>query len=528
MSNKRFFPWGKKALWGGVSALALVLSLVSCNPGIAEVQDAQLQLQEGAGLQTRYALPLASERELLGLTKNGDGTLDYRIARKTAIIEFETGYRASLDWTKGVRLSERPVVVYNADSKPEIYEFFVLQEGRPIGTVSTYAHTTYPEIIRNVLPFVRDYKPYTTKYAGYKQVADYYPLSVYVGVVSKSGGEVRNVIDPRTGKRKAPPRIPKPSVEPKEIQNAKAVAKIYWKIVLEHADEILKMTDEELYAKLETKAGNPSNAVYAKKFEGFKKPATHAPARTIWSGWCVPSALAELVWVWGDGKYKGVTLPDVSDNTFPFSFSYKEYINGKAQYWKAKLRVKNGNTGAYEFYYDIEGKRREYKNGNKPLVNLDAIKAVSKKIDNGLYYDIINAYGVGSNWSGGMYIRRGAQAVKKVTNNKISYRILRNWRLLRNMNEHITENKRPVIDGIRTSKKGGHARLLIGTISFDWNAYVLRESLCSSSSSSSSYSDPNIHFLIWDNGHDTKPHGYMPYWESSTAVSRDDAVGFTY
>ncbi len=139
--NRPFCMYCKKVMLAVVVACAFVFAVTSCNPGIAEVQDAQLQLQEGAGLQTRYALPLAGERELLGLTKNGDGTLDYRIARKTAIIEFETGYRASLDWPKGVRLSERSVVVYNADSKPEIYEFFVLQEGRPIGTVSAYAHT---------------------------------------------------------------------------------------------------------------------------------------------------------------------------------------------------------------------------------------------------------------------------------------------------------------------------------------------------------------------------------------------------
>lgn len=219
-----------------------------------------------------YDLPLASEDELLSLTKGGDDTLDYRIARKTAIIEFETGYRTSLDWPKGVRLSKRPVVIYNADSKPEIYEFFVLEEGRPIGTISTYAHTKYPEIIRNVLPFVRDYEPYTTKYRGYKQINDYYPMSVYVGVVSKSGGEVSNVIDPATGEAQEPPRIPQPATESGEIQSAKAIAKIYWEIVLEHTDEILQMTDEELYAKLETKG-------YSYEY----KDNTHMANKFVWS-----------------------------------------------------------------------------------------------------------------------------------------------------------------------------------------------------------------------------------------------------
>ncbi len=372
-----------------------------------------------------------------------------------------------------------------------------------------------------MLPFVRDYNPYTTKYAGYKQVADYYPLSVYVGVVSKSGSEVRNVIDPSTGKRKAPPRVPKPSVEHKEIQDAKAVAKIYWKIVLEHADEILKMTDEELYAKLETKGYEykyKDHTYMPKKFEWFGHAYREPLARTRWNGWCVPSALAGLIWVVNDQWYKGY-LPRVDES----SFLTKNY------------REKNGNTGYYDFNWSNDTKK-------------DRIKARSAIADNGLYYDLVKSFNLKSDWDGAVNIHTGAIGVVKVTNNKIGYVALGPDGL--NMHNHIKNRKGPVIDGIRTSKKGGHARLLVGTKYYwyeHWNWwytyywYIKRWYLkwgwlwTAEWAQGSNYWETSVlsgewgtKFLVWDNGSDTKPYGYVPYWENSTAVSRTDAIGFTY
>lgn len=73
--------------------ILFILTLFACNPSSVEITEDTLSLQKNIGVWSQYDIPTASEEELSALTKNGDGTLDYRIARKTAIIEFETGYR---------------------------------------------------------------------------------------------------------------------------------------------------------------------------------------------------------------------------------------------------------------------------------------------------------------------------------------------------------------------------------------------------------------------------------------------------
>lgn len=271
----------------------------------------------------------------------------------------------------------------------------------------------------------------------------------------------------------------------------------------------------------------------------FGHPNSEPRARTSWNGWCVPSALAQFLWIWGDGIYKGVTLPHVGDSTFNVF-----HTRGNLQY---DLRIKDRNTGAYEFYYDIENGGRENINSNgeyEPLVNKDAIKVLSERIDNGLYYDVVNALDVGGNWDGGSTATKGAQVIKELTNNRVEHVWLGGDGL--NMHNHIKNRKGPAIDALDVN----HARLLVGTKYYwyeHWNVwhtyywYIKRWYkkwgwLWTAEWAQGSHrwetsvlsGEWGTKFLVWDNGTNTAPHGYVPYWENSTAVGRRDAIGFTY
>ncbi len=83
-------------------------------------------------------------------------------------------------------LSEQPVIVYDYDSKPKLYEFIVKDtDGNPIGTVATFAKREVGTSIAFALPQVRDYE-HSTRSGSRKMFIGNYP-NTYSGIISRSG-----------------------------------------------------------------------------------------------------------------------------------------------------------------------------------------------------------------------------------------------------------------------------------------------------------------------------------------------------
>lgn len=512
-------------------AVTLLFGACQPNPDL-RVNSSQLYLQESAGIRADYVIPLASDEELAALVTKGGNVLDYRIARKTAIISFETSYRESMGLPMGVRFSERPVVIYNAQSEPELYEFFVLQEGEPVATVTTFTKPEYFEIIRNVLPYVRDFTPYTTKYGGFKQINNIYPSSVFVGAITKNGsGPVSQIIDPETNDTISDATNTAKEKLPKNMQE---VVDGFWDILLKNSEQLLAVSDDELYAKLSTREVRYERrfetTYMGKKFDGFDDPTGDKAimANSRWSGWCTPSASAMLLWVWGDGKYNNVKL---------------ETYDKLPKYPDRKLISK---------VYDFRNAQ------GKAITDLEEIRRKGiEQGDNNLYYDLIKKFGVNIYnastrsyyFPGAAVIQTAAPAIHALSKGGINYYYLGASAQI--IHDYMRDHDAVAMDTIGGMPSGGfHVRLLIGgkfyrdwyqTWWYTYYSYIARWYLKDGWLWTADWQQGRIYwetawlpgqfgydFLVWDNGVTTSQNRYFPHWENSYTVARSDAVGFRY
>jgi hypothetical protein len=99
--------------------------------------------------ETKYSVKIDSLGNLSDIPFADDATLNeigqnkkyvpYKISRKLAVMEMETNLKNSMNW-QGMKLSQKPVLIYDGKSRPKYYEFIVQdQQGRSMGTITATA-----------------------------------------------------------------------------------------------------------------------------------------------------------------------------------------------------------------------------------------------------------------------------------------------------------------------------------------------------------------------------------------------------
>ena len=133
--------------------------------------------------------PYAAMPELESVTNGTNAYVYWRIARLFALCELEN-FRDDNDWTD-MKISERPVLVYDALSHPKYYEYRVLNGGTECGAIVCIAQKKDGEPTAYVLRYAPDYSELLDYPANYRVIADGYPKVGYAPVdgvyAAKSG-----------------------------------------------------------------------------------------------------------------------------------------------------------------------------------------------------------------------------------------------------------------------------------------------------------------------------------------------------
>ena len=133
--------------------------------------------------------PYAAMPELESVTNGTNAYVYWRIARLFALCELEN-FRDDNGWTD-MKISERPVLVYDALSHPKYYEYRVLNGGTECGAIVCIAQKKDGEPTAYVLRYAPDYSGLLDYPANYRVVADGYPKVGYApvdGVYAAKGG----------------------------------------------------------------------------------------------------------------------------------------------------------------------------------------------------------------------------------------------------------------------------------------------------------------------------------------------------
>ena len=313
--------WTRRVLSISVAVGALMsVVLVSCSdqspasPTVSGTTKSLVasEVEDGVALSS---IPLASERELSAFEDSAE-VIDWKFARTFAYYQFRDAMAGDYGWNDAT-LSERPVVVYDAQSKPELYEFIVHSyDGRALGTITTYAKKESDTIVAYMLPYVREYQFLVTKGEGFAHIENIYPRDVVVGIPGKSGEEPALVVDPLTGEEAELLQRETPeegyryyqSLSAEELQEQLGVTHSelaqrydaygeyqaqrqeeidsFWETLDNVPAEFSEQSDQQIDDQLQTsKSGARKKRVIASNNE----------LNTRWNGWCVPSAVA---WVY--------------------------------------------------------------------------------------------------------------------------------------------------------------------------------------------------------------------------------------
>lgn len=257
--------------------------------------------------------------------------------------------------------------------------------GNQLATVTCFAQKQSNPIIRNVMPFVRNYNnKAVTKSANQKVIDDgVYPSRIHYGIVTKSGGKTSGLINGLTGKNEKVKNLtPEEQKEflqnltqkerenigitnlsdylgkvEKVIQESQKENKEYWDTMDMVATNIIKMTDEEIEEKLaaeRTKGGHVNEDHVISRYEQIED--------LIWHDYCGPSAMS---WVYR-GLYSSYYAFDIPSSggigdgfgdheAFNLFKKSKEQDGGLYYYFTSELcEYKNGYyiNGADEGKYD--------------------------------------------------------------------------------------------------------------------------------------------------------------------------------
>lgn len=139
----------------------VAISFVSCQHIQLEVDLDQSNRVKLEVSSSNYTFPFAST-ELLSTLIEDATYINPKLARKQAIIdlfEFSDVFEEIVDSKSSLqfRLSSKPIIIYDDNEEPKLYEFIVWNDGVPIATITTFAKKEVADISACVLPFIRDY-----------------------------------------------------------------------------------------------------------------------------------------------------------------------------------------------------------------------------------------------------------------------------------------------------------------------------------------------------------------------------------
>ena len=446
-----------------LSLVLLIFITFSCNLSNSNLSDTTIKndSKTGGGF-----IPYASDEELERGTKSSD-VVDYKLVRKLLKIDFELGLKETYDW-EGTEISEKPVLIYDSECKPQYYEFIVKTDSEPIGTITTYATKASTDVVSYVIPWVRDYSTYLTKANEYSLFSEGYPTRMVCGVLGKAGETPSIAIDMDSGnsvelQTKTSKELLLEQIESltqeelqemelenwqeeftateEKIEEENEDAVEYWQAVEAYKENFLALTDKEIEEEYNETKWKDYN--YKTTYDTYIIPAYNSDGmkRTRWNGFCVPSAIC---WVYRGlySSYKGTRLPLYGDSDF-------EKTDNSGGYYRYAT-----TTGYYSFIdkslvsKGISTKQRKNVNSNlyRKHCTKDWIKNQSNNADGGLYYKATQNSDFYRNAEktdeGGITFFYYSRIIRNVTNNRYrgSFTVFR-----KTVHDHIRKNKLPVL-----------------------------------------------------------------------------------
>lgn len=183
-----------------ITMLFISIMFTSCNkegsdPSIENITIHQISYQKDLIIPYEDSIQLkkfSSDKEVI----------NYKFARKLAMIELiGTGFLEEMHWD-GCKLSTLPVVFYDFNGKPKYYDYIMLDaENKPVGKVTVHAKRKNSTILKTVSPIVPDYNEMLTKFGASNNTffIDWMGNN-YIGGFSKTGTIPTEVINTNTGK----------------------------------------------------------------------------------------------------------------------------------------------------------------------------------------------------------------------------------------------------------------------------------------------------------------------------------------
>jgi hypothetical protein len=186
----------KTYLYSITAAFAIAAFAAACSKEDMYVGDTEIAKVNTEQIQN---IPF-EDVDILNSYSSDPKVLDYKLARKLALVELvATDMDKQMGW-EGNRLSPTPVVVYGFDNTPKFYDFIVLDaEGKAAGTLTAYARKSASTSIREVSGAVKDYNGLLSKAGGSSSLFTDWAGNSYVGLRGKAGEAPSGVAASETG-----------------------------------------------------------------------------------------------------------------------------------------------------------------------------------------------------------------------------------------------------------------------------------------------------------------------------------------
>ena len=280
--KKHLFLWG--ALLGTLSFIGCAKDPITENISPSNSGEIKKELTK---------IPYANKGILEQFSSNKE-IVNYKLSREMALFDLKDFQEELYKDREDLTLSEFPVIVYDNDSNPKYYEFIVLNNGKAVGTITSFAKKEVPGFTAYVFPFVRNYsEENATKYS------EAYPNT---GVIENGNSNI-------TARK---------TLSEEELK-IREEAKVFW--------EEIDTSDSE--------TNDSSTAAFVRAWnEEYIIPEFRNDAllRTRWIGACGPAALAWLYRAYYP-TYKGTYYPlhgALNDERLQFLTDY--YLNVSAYY----------------------------------------------------------------------------------------------------------------------------------------------------------------------------------------------------
>lgn len=354
-------------------------------------------------MMAQSEVPYASEAELSKFNLLKD-VIHYKVARYYAYAEIENAlFNPLLIEPQSYRLSERPVIIYDFDSKPKYYEFSVLKEGLVYATITTIAKKEATNMVADIFNYPLDYK----NKGGNDYIVAAYP-AVFTGNASSPGQVPTNLV---SFDKKVEAKVGSTNLiqtyqnlinqmdAESQADHATAISDLqtelaeintgltdFWQNADANKNRILGLSDDEILNEVK-------DGIYGKTtattWDEYIIPAygTENMKKTHWHGWCGPSAVA-----WA---YRGIY------STYPRNTS-SNYLRIHGDTYFNSFKYFASDRSYYDYYDDAVAGTNS--------ANTDF--SLYKK----LWAHCTKTYGVGGPFYP-MYIGGMRNAMKEVTDN---------------------------------------------------------------------------------------------------------------